>query len=195
MPGKKHNSKGGLVRAPAANLFARPQWGKLTSQGSREIRRLTYSGQLTANGAGFVGANFNAAYVRANAVEWANYAARFTEYRLLGTRVHITQPFVVATGLEGGSVIMSTDESGAATTPTSLQLAWQQGNAKVFNLDQTTPKPITYSARAVDLEDQDFTPVGISATTFQIFLAVNGGVSSIVCQFFIEFSVEFRSPQ
>jgi hypothetical protein len=66
---------------------------------------------------------------------------------------------------------------------------------KLFNLNTTSARPIEYAARAIDLEDMNFTAVGVNAATFQVILAANSGATTNYGQLFVEWAVEFRSTQ
>jgi hypothetical protein len=72
---------------------------------------------------------------------------------------------------------------------------WGLAKPKLFNITQTTPNPIHYQARAIDLEDMNFTAVGVNATTFQCIVYGQSGVSLNCGTLFVEWAVEFRSTQ
>jgi hypothetical protein len=93
-----------------APLVRGPNWNKVAGQSQSELRRITYSAQVSTNGAGFHSLLVGSAYMRANGVEWASYAARFTEYRILGVRLRLTTA-PGETGLDG-PVLLAVDNSG-----------------------------------------------------------------------------------
>jgi len=84
--------------------------------------------------------------------------------------------------------------------PTSTLISWAQADAKVFNLDNTSKTLISYSNKALDLEDQDFAPVTTNQLTFQQFVFFGlpapalAGFNSVAIIWY-EWLVEFRSPQ
>jgi len=184
--GKKAKSK------TPRDLVAKPQWGRVASQNATEQRRITVAGTLTTLAGGFVGFLINTALMRTGN-EWASYAARYAQYRLLGVRVHITD--TPAASQPSGSVVLATDESGSLPAPVSALVNWQAGKPRVYNLDQTSTRPITYEARAVNLDQLNYTAVGVSATTLQILIAINGPATAAVAQYYAEWCVEFKSIQ
>jgi hypothetical protein len=178
-----------------APLVRGPNWNKVAGQSQSEVRRITYSQILTTAGTGLVSFTVGSTLLRASGVEWASYAARFTEYRILGVRIYATDAPVVGVVAATGPMIVSTDNSGSATPPTTVALAWGMAKPRIYNIDQTTPKGIEYSARAIDLEDMNFSPVGAAQPTFQVFVFASSGATVNVATLFIEWAVEFRSTQ
>jgi hypothetical protein len=189
---QKRNRKSNQQLAP---LIRGPNWNKVAGQSQSELRRITYSQILTTAGTGLVSFTVGSTLLRASGVEWAFYAARFTEYRILGVRIHATDTPVAGVVNSQGPLLIATDNSGSATPPTTVALIWGMAKPKVFNIDQTTPKGIEYSARAIDLEDMNFTPVGTAASTFQVFVFGSSGATTNIAYLFIEWAVEFRSTQ
>lgn len=180
-----------------APLVRGPNWNKVAGQSQSELRRITFNALLTTNGAGFNSLLIGSTYLRANGVEWASYAARFTEYRILGVRVHLTSaPGQLGSGIEPeGPLLLSVDNSGTLAAPTTIAAVWGMAKPKLFNLNTTSARPIEYAARAIDLEDMNFTAVGVNAATFQVILAANSGATTNYGQLFVEWAVEFRSTQ
>jgi hypothetical protein len=176
-----------------APLVRGPNWNKVAGQSQSELRRITYSAQVSTNGAGFHSLLVGSAYMRANGVEWASYAARFTEYRILGVRLYLTTA-PGETGLDG-PVLLAVDNSGVLGAPTTIAQVWGMAKSKLFNINTTSPRPIEYAARAIDLEDMNFTAVGVNATTFQAILAAQSSFSLAYGYLFVEWAVEFRSTQ
>jgi hypothetical protein len=163
-----------------------------------EFRRMTVTGPLTTNAAGLATFPVNVAYLRSNSTEWASYAARFTEYRLLKIRVHLTQSVYTGPGnANNTNFVIYTDRSGILAGATTSNAAYAYSGARAFNVPFTGHSPITYSDSAIDLEDQLYTAVGTSSVDFAvvIFYLNASQVSQTVMQFYIEFMVEFKGTQ
>jgi hypothetical protein len=179
-----------------------PSWTALVrvigKEGASEIRRCSAILPLSTDGTGFAKLAIGAGTVRTNpATEWASYAARFQEYRVLAMKVSLVVGALGANPVnELDFVIFSTDRSGALTVPASGGANWANDNPKVFNGVSTDRRLLEYEARAIDLEDQDFSPVGTTITNFAIFLTASGSVSITgVATLFCEWMVEFRGTQ
>jgi len=192
MPGqKKKLSKNGgrSVRIPDL-VRVKSTFGP----GATEVRRLTYFIRQAPNGNGLLPA-INAAYMRANCPEWASYAARWTQYRMLQIRLCFTLWQMVA-GVTPTFVndlgVVATDRSGILALPTTIGAVFGMAGAKAF-LMLPTSVPCRYVARAIDLEDQNYTPVSVSSTAFQVFVATSTVSPSTVLA--IEFMVEFKGSQ
>jgi len=118
---------------------------------------------------------------------WANLAAAYTEARVLEIRLHVAGSTPSAGG--SGVNVFGTDRSGAQTTGTVTSQAgvWELQAAKAFNAFSTGTQISCYTARALDLEDQLFSPVGAMPNNFSIFGITAGGVTCL-----LEFLVEFK---
>jgi len=166
-----------------------------------ECRRLTYSVNIQTNStSGSFQLVVGSSYLRSNAVEWANYAARWVEYRVVRTRVFYAPITGASTGAAGGHVTFGVDRSGvivagALGSPT----VWALAGGKVFNHNNTERALVKYSAVATDLEEQNFTAVGSNSVSYSICCSFNtpGNVSgpTSIGVLFIDWLVEFRGPQ
>jgi len=162
--------------------------------GATEVRRLTYF-ISAAVGAGGVLPAINAAYMRANSPEWASYAARWTQYRMLKICVRFvlySAPVGSTPNTAFGLGVAATDRSGTLALPVTNAAVWAMAGAKAFLL-QPTNTPSVYSAKAIDLEDQNYTSVSVSSTAFQVFLATSAAAANSALA--IEFIVEFKGSQ
>ncbi len=157
-------------------------------QSSTMVRRVSYITSFTAVAGVYTGA-VSASTIRANATEWSNLAARYTEYRLLKVKAHFD---ISNSTTPGGYIVAGTDRSGSGSAANAAAV-WALENPKVFNVDATTAQLATYQAHAIDLEDSNFTSTGSNAVTFQVFIAgaANGTASNTVL---VEAWIEFRSP-
>jgi len=164
--------------------------------GATEIRRCTsVPGVLstTASAVLFGRVLSNAA---TSSTEWANYAVRYVEARVLAVRLNFL-PFGTSSAAAPMDVVagvIATDRSGALSTPTSWGQVWALADPRPFT-DQMV-KPFTYQAQAIDLEDQDYQPVGALGATFSVLYAVSAQVGNSACLFLAtDFLVEFKGPQ
>jgi len=157
-------------------------------------RRCTYISGISTGGGGSAVGVVGAALLRSSAVEWNSMAARFVEYRILAIRVSLASG-IAAANANSAFVIFATDRSGVATTPTTPTGTYAFSEAKLFNGAMTTPQVIEYEARALDLEDQLFTPVGTTAGTYQVYFYIQGTSATQIYEYAVEFMVEFRGQQ
>jgi hypothetical protein len=163
-----------------------------------EYRRLTYTGTLTTTAAGFYSVIFNSTFLRGFAPEWASYAARFTEYRLLRTRVHVSCPnqILTAASYSGNQFVMATDRSGALANPTTIAQTYSLAGSKAFQIPNTQNVPLKYEDSAIDLEDQSYSPVTTNSNDFAIVLCyASTSISTVFASVYVEFMVEFKGAQ
>jgi hypothetical protein len=160
-----------------------------------EFRRLTFVQVDTNNASGFQSFGCTAATMRSNAVEWSSYAASFTEYRLIRTRLSVVN--IIASSSAGGTLVFWTDRSGILTPPTTTAQSFTLAGSVVYPINNTSMHPLVYTGSAADLEEQLFTPVTTNAISYQIGYTINvpTSVSTPVAYTFMEWLVEFRSPQ
>jgi len=177
------------------NLFTSPAWGRVKGEYQIEQRRLTYFVGITTTAGGLAFFQVNSALLRSSSAEWASYAARFTEYRILGLKIHVMTSPGGTLATNQGFCIIAQDQSGTLATPTTTAAMWGLADSRVWNLDDTLPRGIVYTAKAVDLEDLNYTAVTTSSTTFQVFVHITGLASTQIASAFLEWCVEFKSPQ
>jgi len=170
-------------------------WTNLSGIPSRssasEVRRLSIPFAISTSGGGIYTGAFGPTFIRTNCTEWASYAARYQEYRVLAIKVAIAES---DNSNAGAYIIWSTDRSGGASVPSTAAAAFASAGAKVMDPNSTQKTFSSYQARATDIEDQNFSSVGINATSFQIFLYLNNGATKTYTAF-VEAAVEFRGPQ
>jgi hypothetical protein len=161
---------------------------------AHEVRRMSYVATLSLTAATYLSVSINAGSIRSSATEWGSYSGRYVEYRMLALRVHVSDQQGVS---QACTAIFSTDRSGVLITPTTVAQQWAMANPKVFNLDYSVTKMPSYEAKAIDLEDQLFTPVGqTSLNSFAIILGVNiPAAATASWTYYTEAIVEFKGPQ
>ncbi len=162
------------------------------SQQQNVVRRLSMAGSLSTGAGGGVGTRFLSSSVN-TATEWSSLAAVYTQARVVEMRVHYVPTVPLTTGVSQSGVF-GTDRSGSLAIPATLSACWALNNPKVFV--GAMVKPAVYTARAIDLEDQDFDPVTAMTARYAIQLFVqNGPTSALVGNYLIEFAVEFKGAQ
>lgn len=160
---------------------------------SSEVRRLTtIPGSQTTTASGSITLRFTNSSV-SGAQEWSSYSARYVEARVLSIRVHIS-PLEPATSISNGTGVFGTDRSGGVASTTFAQV-WALQAPKLYTTQMV--KPFTYEARAIDLEDQDFSPTSSAPV---LSFGINGSFTSLsfsqVALFvLVEYMVEFRGTQ
>ncbi len=182
-------------------------WTSLTRVNTRSD--LTETVRLSSNSAlSSVGASILTRYLSASQAsscpDWASFAARFTEYRVLALRIHYFPAFPDAnpttaafaaptTAVTHGVLAVGTDRSAALAAPASFGAVSQLAAVKYH----WTARPWVYEARAIDFEDQQFTPVTTTTNYFSVQVASRGTLNSgttygDIC---VEAMVQFKGRQ
>jgi hypothetical protein len=169
------------------------KWTNLSTINGRPstlIRRCSNIVGVNTNASGFYGATFLSSAVTTS-TEWSSLSARWSEARVLQIKVHYADTVYPP---NVNAIVFSTDRAGVSGAPTSTVNCWSGDNAKVFNTDVQSVGLPKYSARAIDLEDQDFSAVGAMTATFAIRAASQGptAVVATIGFMFVEYLVEFR---
>jgi hypothetical protein len=165
--------------------------------GGSEYRRITYIYAVTTSAGGVYAVAFTPANV-SGFTEWSSYAARYSQARVLALRIIYRRNYAVnvsATGpTAGGNLVVGTDRSGSVIgTPTSEIQVFALQNAKVFDVFTSW----SYEARAIDIEDQLYSPTSGSPTaTFAICVYGNGfNNTTTYGEIFVEAMVEFKGTR
>jgi len=186
---QKQKKQGG-----GGNNWTQLSIGNALAASARVVRRLTQAvGVINVGATGLVSERILSSQC-ANCAEWPSMAAVYVQYRVIEIRITLC-PFTTA-GQADGILVMGTDRSGALAAITTVTAAWGLTMPKVFSL-RTLTKPAQYTAKAIDLEDQDYTPVGAPVPLFSIqySLAASGLVSVPALFRLNEFVVEFKGTQ
>jgi len=182
-------AKGKNQGQPKRQLAKWTQLGALPQRvGASIVRRLTISAAAVTLSAGGQFALRQQDSTVANAQEWANISAIYSQYRVLAMRIHVVPAFSSAAYAMHG--VVGTDRSGAAAVPGTLGAVWGLQSPKIF-LESMT-KPFSYEARGIDLEDQLFTPVGAPTPRFALQMVINGPATTQVAYYYVDFMVEFK---
>jgi hypothetical protein len=175
-------------------LVVNPGWGKVRAQSATEFRRISYSITLTTNASNISVTRVGSSLMQTG-VEWASYSARFTEYRILRTKIHVMDLMTGMVPANLGVCIIAQDQSGTLATPSTTTALWALASPAIYNLSDTLPSGIVYNAKAADLEDYNYSAVGLAQSTYAVFVAVTGIISTSVATLFVEWMVEFKSMQ
>lgn len=204
MPQRRKKSGARNRRRGSSNETASTvRWGALTSMATPAnasvIRRVSYLNSFSTNasGLGFLAAS--SANMRANGFEWGSLAALYTIYRILGVKITLTPGYPqAATSLPTAlsSALFGVDRSGTLSTPTTQALMVVLDQFRIFNLDYSLAKPIVYSAKALNFDDQDFASTAVNVAGFIPYCCITGSFSTTnAATYVIEWFVEFRGAQ
>jgi hypothetical protein len=178
----------------------RQDWVRLSTVGNLRpaelVRRLSYATTKTI-AATTAGYNFSPTDVRASSTEWSSIAALYSQYRVLAIRLNFIGDNINYTATNSPHVqylLCGTDRSGSTSAGASANAVWALDQPKVFNIQTVTPVPITYEAKAIDLEDQNYVASSSNQTSFSIpvWLSTNWASGSISLFVFVEAMVEFK---
>jgi len=113
--------------------------------------------------------------------QWSNFSASYAEARVLAITIK-------QAGFTGGTgfAVFGTDRSGTASVANQAAV-WGLQAARAYNTDSTAVQPHSYTARAIDLEDQLFSPVAAMPNNYAIF-----GINAAAAPILIEYLVEFK---
>ncbi len=165
--------------------------GVSANPGAHEVRRLTAPATNITTSAGGTAFGRILSSAAISATEWASYAARYTEARVLAMRFHVVA--AAGSAITSDRIILSTDRSGILAAPASEQAVWAQTAPKIFIDAMVVPG--VYEVRATDLEDQLFDAVTTMTNRFGIQYAAFGTASTTIFSLLPEYMVEFRGPQ
>ncbi len=165
--------------------------GESRSTGKIDVVNLHSSTVSSSNGVGTLATELT--FNPNTTVEWASFAARYREYRVLGVRVHF-EPIVKVntTGVIGGPCVVATNKAGALGTPTGHNQVFALAKSKVFS----TYKTLIYEIRADDYTDLDVGDTSSPSSEFSLLLY--GDAFTVSTQFFriyILWVVQFSSVQ
>lgn len=175
-----------------------------TLNGSSLVKRITYTSAATSNASGVLSvtgiAQFNSTNVQNLGTEWASFAARFVEYRVLKIKVTFIPLYSANTQnaatkvLAGGAAVVASDPSGAAA-PASLAAAYSLESSKLHQFHSAWKHQMS----ACETDHLLFNPTSASipaANRYSIVLYGAGlDASTQYGQFFVEWITEFRGSQ
>ncbi len=162
-----------------------------------EVRRMTQSGNLTV---GTTSNRFLTSGVT-SATEWSSYSGRWTQARVLAMRILAWVPLLSMTPTASGvpaQLLAGTDRSAAVAAGASVTAvaAMQQFKA----LHASHGKVVQYEVKALDIEDQDYTPVGSMTAKYAMHIIFSGasGTGAPVytgIPYILEYAVQFKGTQ
>ena len=125
--------------------------------------------------------------------EWASFAARFREYRVLAVEINYF-PFgkVNTTSFNIGPCVIATNKGPAFGTPTSSAQVFALAKPHIWHLGS----PMKYIVRPDDYTDLDVGSTSSPASEFSVVLYADGlTVSSGYGRFYCKWVVQFSSRQ
>ncbi len=125
--------------------------------------------------------------------EWASFAARYLEYRVLAVLAEFhPRPIVNTTGVIGAPVVFATNKGGAFGTPSSRVQVFSLTNPKVGH----SMKVMKYEIRPDDYTDLDVGSTGSPSSEFSLLLYSDSmTVSTTFYDVFFTWVVQFSSRQ
>ncbi len=128
--------------------------------------------------------------------QWASYAARFGEYRLLAVQLHYEPRFVTTDTYASPGVCaglaLAMNKGAAAGTPTTYVSVMGRGKHKLVN----TRNPFTYTIRADDYTDNQMYSTASPTSVFSFLYYANGLPASLspFGDLFITWVLQFSNP-
>jgi len=126
-------------------------------------------------------------------VEFASYAARFREYRVLGVEAEwVPNNIVNTTAIVGSAMIIAQNKASAFGTPTAYNQLFPMAHAKV----QHVYKRFKYPIVADDITDLDVGSTAAPGSEFSFLFYSDGLTASTTYgRYFFRWVVQFSSPQ
>lgn len=170
-------------------------------EGSSIVKRMTYQTQVTSSGAGAAIISINSGDVRANpAVEWASFAARYTDYRVLAMKLTYLPRYKTAvndgtnTLYAAGAGVTWTDPAGSVVVTTVAQ-GYALESSKLC--DGCTRFKV--AMRATQVEHMMFNSTGVTipaANNMRLGFVIGAlDNSTLYGNYFVEWVVELRGSQ
>lgn len=125
--------------------------------------------------------------------EWASFAARYREYRVLAVQLEWVPFHVVnTTAIVVGPIVIATNKAGTLGTPTSKTQVSSLANSKY----QHTTKRFTYVIRPDDYTDLDVGSTASPSSEFSCLIYGDGlSVSATYGTFFMTWVCQFSAVQ
>ena len=155
------------------------------------VVNLTSTTTMSASGVGVLATELT--FNPNTTTEWASYAARFREYRVLAVEVsYMPSQVVNLSGAVCGPCAIATNKGGVLGTPTSVGQVWALANAK----PKLMFKPWNYIIRPDDYTDLDVGSTSSPSSEFSMLVYGDGFTNSLlVGRLFLRWVVQFSSRQ
>ncbi len=155
------------------------------------VKKATFYGTVALT-AGAATGSFGASSL-ASTNEWTSYLKNlYVEYKIVRVRVHVYPSVTNATSTSNfvNLVGFATDRSGAASSAASMNALVALDDSKIYPMSYTG-RPFTYTATAIDLEDQLFSPVASAGSSFSVVYYATGlGTGNFA--YFLEIEIQLR---
>lgn len=177
------HTKFGMYRGP----IRVPQ----SASGQIEVLNCTSSTSTSTNGVGVCAAEIT--FNPNTCTEWASFAARFREYRVLGVRLEY-KPYSVVnhSTLVLGPIAVATNKGAALGTPTSFNQVLAMARSEVWHL----MKEHSYEIRPDDYTDLDVGSTASPSSEFSFVFYGNGFSNSVTAGLIsVYWLIQFSNPQ
>jgi hypothetical protein len=91
-------------------------------------------------------------------------------------------------------ITIGTDRSGQGGFSSHAQVQ-ALAAVKYYLYNTSSPKVVTYEARATDFEDQNYSAIAGIAATYAIVFYAQSSITGANGQYCVEFAVEFKGPK
>jgi len=163
----------------------------ITKSGATEVVNLQSVTSVASNALGVM-----AAEITTNpntTTEWASFAARYREYRVLAVEFHwVPNNIVNTTGLVGAAMAVAQNKAAALGTPSGYGQLFSMAVGKIKHVF----KPFKYLIAADDITDLDMGGTATPGSEFSFLFYSDGLTASTTYgRFFTKWVVQFSSRQ
>lgn len=162
-----------------------------TPSGQTQLANLHSTTTTSSNGVGVMAAEITFNPNTAN--EWASFAARYREYRVVAVEVeYVPYATVNLSTIVGAPLVVAQNKAAALGTPASYAQVYSMGKPKVKHVF----KPFSFTIVADDLTDLDMGGTATPASEFSFVFYADGLSNSILYgRWFFKWLVQFSSVQ
>jgi len=162
-----------------------------TTSGLIELVNLHSSTTISSSGVGVAASELT--FNPNTTIEWASWAARFREYRVLAVRVeYMPYSLVNLSTIAGAPLFVAENKAAAIGTPTSYNQIFSLARSKVHHI----MKPWSYIIRADDYTDLDVGGTASPSSEFSLLFFADSLSNSILYgRLAITWVVQFSTTQ
>lgn len=193
----KGKSKGAVDADVARDVARALSRANQTLAGASTVKRMTLTAAFTSSAGGVVDISASSSDVQSSpATEWASFAARFLDYRVLKVKVS-WEPAVRVNlaAIFNAQGVVARDPSGAFATAGGVLATWALESAKPVNFY----KSFSHTIVASEEEHMLFNPTSAvipASNRFKLcIIGTAATVSTAVGRVYYEWIVEFRGSQ
>lgn len=181
---KMERSKFGMYRGPI-------HVGESKFSDKLDVVNLHSNTTSSSNGVGVIASEIT--FNPNTTLQWASYAARFREYRVLAVELNWVPYHVVnTTSIVVGPIVVATNKAGTLGTPTSKTQVSALANSRY----EHTARRFSYVIRPDDYTDLDVGSTASPSSEFSFLMYGDGlSVSTTYGTYFITWVVQFSGIQ